>query len=334
MSITATAPAPTSAPSDRQSGDRASRILGWIAMPIGIVVLLLVGSILSDKFLTVGNLTNVLISMSIIGVIVVGMTFVFISGGMADLSVPGTVAVGAIVVLSLQSVTGPVVAVLVAVATAAVAGLANGWLIGYARVNPVIATLGTGTIVLGIAQAFVGGVIVYGDSPETQALLTGKIFGVVPSIVVVFVAVAVIGHLVLSRTTLGRWTYAVGGNFAAAEASALPVRRAKLMAFLMTGALSGFAGVLLGISLQTARPGIGFNYEFDAITAVVVGGVSLLGGFGSIPRAISGLLFVQLLGNILVLQGVPSAVQGIAKGALIAAAVAFDMYLRRKGNRQ
>jgi len=315
-----------------QSG--LTRVRGWIGLPAGVVLVLIVGSILSDKFLSVSNLTNVLISMSIVGLIVVGMTFVFISRGLADLSVPATVGLGGILVLGLQPSLGSLVAGIVGVLAAAVAGFINGGLIGWARVNPVIATLAVGTIVLGVAQAFVGGVIVYGTDTATQDFINSRILGGVPVIVLIFLSVAALGHILLSRTTIGRYTYAVGSNPAASEASAVPVKFTRAFAFLLTGALGGFAGVILGLSLQTARPTLGIGYEFDAITAVVVGGVSLLGGVGSIPRAMSGLLFVQLLTNIMVLQGVPSPVQGIAKGAMIAGAVALDVYLRRRGGTQ
>jgi len=305
-----------------------------LAMPFGILILLIVGTVLSDRFLSIGNLTNVLINMSIVGIIVVGMTFVFVSRGMADLSVPATVAVGGILVLMLDDVIGTWPAAVVGVLVASLAGVVNGILIGYAGLNPVITTLASGTIVLGIAQAFVGGVIVYGQDTAAKEFLTGRLFGVVPVIVLVFLAVAVLGHLALSRSVFGRWTYAVGSNPHATEASAVPIRLVKAGAFVLTATLAGFSGVLLGISLQAARPAIGAGYEFDAITAVVVGGVSLLGGSGSVPRAIGGLLFVQLLNNILILQGVPSEPQGMVKGALIAGAVALDVYLRRRGGRE
>nr|WP_279549919.1 ABC transporter permease [Leucobacter weissii] len=301
-------------------------------MPLGVLLLLVIGTVLSDRFLTVGNLVNVLINISILGVIVVGMTFVFITRGLADLSVPATVAVGAILSLSLQPQLGTLPAAAVGVLAATGAGAVNGVLIGYARINPVITTLAVSTIVLGIAQWSAGGVIVYGSDPGAQAFLNSRVSGI-PVIVIIFAVIATAGHLVLSRTTLGRWVYAAGSNPDATRASAVPLARTRAAAFVLTAGLGGFAGVLLGITLQTARPAIGVGYEFDAITAVVVGGISLLGGSGSIPRALGGLMFVALLNNILVLQGVPTAVQGIAKGLLIVLAVSLDIYLRRKGGR-
>lgn len=326
----------TPAPSMARTLQRGllSRYGARLGLPAGIVATLIVGTLLSDRFLTVQNLTNVLINMSIVGIIVVGMTFVFVTRGLADLSVPATVAIGGLLVLGLQPSIGTIAAAIVGVLAAAVAGAVNGWLIGYAGLNPVITTLASGTIVLGIAQLFVGGVIVYGDDPEAQAFLTGRVLGVVPVIVLIFIAVVVMGHLVLSRSMLGRWSYAVGSNPLATQASAVPVRRVRAAAFLLTGTLAGFSGVLLGITLQTARPGIGMGYEFDAITAVVVGGVSLLGGSGTVLYAFGGLLFVQLLTNIMVLQGVPTEPQGIVKGALIAGAVAIDVALRKRGGRE
>ncbi len=304
-----------------------------LGLPAGIVATLVAGSLVSDRFLTVQNLTNVLINMSIIGIIVVGMTFVFVTRGLADLSVPATVAIGGLLALGLESSIGTLPAAVVGVGAAALAGAVNGWLVGYAGLNPVITTLASGTIVLGIAQVFVGGVIVYGDNPEAKEFLTGRILGVVPVVVVIFLAVVALGHLLLSRTVLGRWSYAVGSNPHATKASAVPVKRVRAFAFLLTGTLSGFSGVLLGLTLQTARPGIGAGYEFDAITAVVVGGVSLLGGSGTVMYAFGGLLFVQLLTNIMVLLGVPTEPQGLVKGALIVSAVAIDVALRRRGGR-
>jgi ribose/xylose/arabinose/galactoside ABC-type transport system permease subunit len=309
-----------------------NRLAGWIGLPAALVALLVLGALTTDKFLTTGNLINILTGMSIVGIIVVGMTFVIITQGLADLSVPATVATGAIVVLKGQETLGTAGAIIAAVLVAGLAGAVNGVLIGYARANPIIVTLGIGTIVLGLAQALVGGAIVYGEPTATSRFLSDRILGV-PVVVLIFLAVAAIGHLVLSRTAWGRWTYAVGSNYAATEASGVPVRRTRGAAFVLTGALSGFSGVLLGLTLLSARPVVGTGYEFDAITAVVVGGVSLLGGFGSIPRAMGGLLLVQLLTNLLVLYGVPTPVQGLGKGAIIALAVAVDIHLRRKGGR-
>lgn len=312
---------------------RANRFLEIAArggLPFIILAVIVFGTLTSPVFFTAGNFLNVLTNMSIVGIVVVAMTYVLMVGGLADLSVPATIACGAILSLALQSSLGTGGAFLVAVLVAGATGLINGLLIGYARVNAIIVTLGMGTIILGIVQAMVGGVIVYGADPSSADFIKSRLFGI-PMVVVIFIIVAVVGHLILAHTFWGRWTIATGGNYSAAEASAVPVRAVKAGAFVFTGLTAGISGGLLGLTLQAARPMVGTGYEFSAITAVVVGGVSIVGGFGSIPRAIAGLIFVQLLTNVMVLQGVRTPVQGLALGILIAAAVAADLALRKRG---
>ncbi|MCC5778735.1 ABC transporter permease [Nitratireductor sp. B36] len=297
---------------------------------IAILAVIAYGSIANPAFFSTGNFVNVLTSMSIVGIVVVGMTFVLVVGGLADLSVPATIACGAILSLGLQPMIGPVPAFVVAIALAGVIGMLNGALVGYAGVNPIIATLGVGTVGLGIVQAAVGGVIVYGTNPASAELVKGRILGI-PTVVIIFAVIALIGHFILSRSYWGRWTTATGGNYSAAQASAVPVRAVKAGAFVITGIAAGISGGLLGLTLQSARPLVGTGYEFSAITAVVVGGVSIMGGFGSVPRAIAGLIFVQLLTNVMVLEGVRTPVQGFVLGILIAGAVGMDAALRKRG---
>lgn len=313
-----------------KSGGRLAALLSRGGLVIALLMVMIYGSLVSPVFLTTGNLVNVMTSMAIVGIVVVGMTFVLVVGGLADLSVPATIACGAILSLALQPMVGAVPAFTAAIALAGVCGLMSGLLVGYLGINPIIATLGVGTIVLGIVQAAVGGVIVYGTNPETAELIKSRIFGI-PAIVLIFLAVALVGHFVLARSYWGRWTFATGGNYDAAEASAVPVRAVKAGAFVITALCSGLSGALLGLTLQSARPLVGTGYEFSAITAVVVGGVSIMGGSGSVPRAIAGLVFVQLLTNVMVLQGVRTPVQGFVLGLLIASAVALDVALRRRG---
>lgn len=311
-------------------GSRLVDLLSKTGLSLAIVTVILYGSFSSPVFFTTGNFLNILTSMSIIGIVVVGMTFVLVVGGLADLSVPATIACGAILSLGLQPIIGPVPAFIVAVALAGLIGSVNGALVGYLGVNPIIATLGIGTVALGIVQAAVGGVIVYGANPSSAEFVKGRLFGI-PVVVLIFLIIALIGHFILSRSFWGRWTLATGGNYSAAEASAVPVKAVKAGAFVITALAAGISGGLLGLTLQSARPLIGQGYEFSAITAVVVGGVSIMGGFGSVPRAIAGLIFVQLLTNVMVLEGVRTPVQGFVLGILIAGAVGMDSALRKRG---
>lgn len=311
-------------------GNHLVELLSKGALLIAILLVIIVGTTLNPAFLSIGNFSNVLTSMSIVGIIVVGMTFVLVGGGMADLSVPAAIATGAILSLALQPILGPVPAFIIAVIFAGFCGLFCGVLVGYLGVNPIIASLGVGTIVLGIVQAVVGGVIVYSTDDAIAGFLKGRAFGI-PVVALIFFVVVAVGHYILSHSYWGRWVYATGGNYRAAKASALPVRAVKTGVFVMTGLCSGLSGAILGLTLQNARPFLGAGYEFSAITAVVVGGISIMGGIGSVPRAVLGLIFVQLLTNVMTLQGVPTPIQGFVMGLLIAAAVAMDVALRRKG---
>ncbi|RUZ55530.1 ABC transporter permease, partial [Mesorhizobium sp. M7A.F.Ca.CA.004.05.2.1] len=159
---------------------RGSRLIGVLSkagLAFAILAVMLYGSFVSPAFFTSGNLLNVLTSMSIVGIVVVGMTFVLVVGGLADLSVPATIACGAILSLGLQPMIGPLPAFVLAVGLAGLIGLLNGVLVGYVGINPIIATLGIGTIGLGIVQAAVGGVIVYGSNPASAEFAKGRLFG-------------------------------------------------------------------------------------------------------------------------------------------------------------
>lgn len=316
-------------------GERASWLngrLGSVGLPVVLALTVLLGASLSPRFLTVSNFLNVLNAVAVVGLIALPMTYVLIVRGLADLSVPAAMATGGILTLSLQSTLGTTLALAVGVSAAGMAGLVSGLLIAHVRANPIIITLGVNTLLLGLAQAAVGGAIVYASDPRVTEILRGRLLGV-PTLIVIFACAAIAAHLLLSRSIVGRWMYAVGGNDKAAEAAAVPVKRVRASAFILTAIMGGLGGALLALHLGQVRPGIGTNYEFDAITAVVVGGTSLLGGAGSIPRTVAGLLLVQTVTNIMSLQGVPTPAQGLAKGAIIVAAASIDVMLRRRGRR-
>lgn len=309
---------------------------GWrwveFGIPGTVIVLLLLGAVTSSNFLTISNLLNVLTSVSIVGIIALAMTFVVISGGWADLSVPAVIAAGAIVLLSAQPLLGTPLGLVLAVLVGALTGSVNGALIGYLRASPIVITLGSNIVILGIAQALVGGKIVYNSDAFATEVVNGRVLGI-PFVAVVFLLLAATTHILLSRTVWGRWTIATGGNYDAAAASGVPVRRVRFGSFVLTGTFAAVCGCLLALSLQSVRPVIGADYDFAAFAAIVVGGVSLLGGFGSIPRVLGGLFVVQLLTNIMVLHGLPTAAQGFAKGIVIVLAVAIDIKLRQRSGR-
>jgi ribose transport system permease protein len=268
-----------------------------------------------------------------VGLAALGSTFVAVCGGLADLSIPANVALGALVALGAQSVVGPEWAAFLGLLVASLGGLVNGVLIGYVRINPIIVTLGSGFLLLGLAQLLVGGGIVYAEPSAFGTFVAGNLLGI-PVAVWIFFIVALILHVVLSRTAFGRWNFAVGGNYEASAASAVPVRFTRASAFVLTGLLSGMCGVLIALSLGQARPIIGVGYEFVAITAVVIGGTSLFGGRGSILRTVGGVIILALINNLIVLIGWPTPATGLATGSILLAVVAVDAYLRRRTGTQ
>ncbi len=308
-------------------------LVSRLSIPLAIVVLLIIGLLISPSFLTFSNLTNVLNANAAVGLIALGMTFVAVCGGMADLSVPANVAMGALVALGAQPVAGPLGAALLGLAVATLGGVINGVLIGYLKLNSIITTLGTGSVLLGLSQLLIGGGIVYGEKNGISAVLRSDFIGI-PLFVWIFALVALILTPLLSRTAFGRWNFAVGGNYEAAEASVVPVRFTKASAFILTGFLAGLCGVLLGLSNGQARPIIGFNYEFVAITAVVIGGTSLFGGSGSVLRTVGGVIITALISNLIILGGLPTQSTGLVTGAIVLVAVGFDVYSRRKAGRE
>lgn len=311
----------------------AGSVFGRLSIPLAIVVLLIIGSIASPSFLTASNLLNVLNANSAVGLVALGMTFVAVCGGLADLSVPANVAMGALVTLGAQDVVGSVPAALLGILVATLGGLVNGLLVGYLRINPIIATLGTGSVLLGLSQLLIGGGIVYAEPSPIADFVSGDILGI-PVFVWIFAIVALVLHPVLSRTAFGRWNLAVGGNYQASKASAVPVRFTKASAFVLTGLLSGMCGTLLALSNGQARPIIGTGYEFVAITAVVIGGTSLFGGSGSVLRTVGGVLITALIGNLIILIGFPTQATGLITGAIVLGAVGIDAYFRRRAGRE
>jgi ribose/xylose/arabinose/galactoside ABC-type transport system permease subunit len=303
-----------------------------LSVPLAIIALLVIGTIISPSFLTVPNLLNVLNANAAVGLIALGMTFVAVVGGLADLSVPANVALGALVTLGAQPVLGVELAALAGLLVALVGGIINGILVGYLRINPIIATLGTGSVLLGASQLLVGGGIVYGQPSALSDFFRGSLLGI-PVFVWIFVIVAAILTPLLSRTAFGRWNLAIGGNYEASEASAVPVKFTKASAFVLTGFLAGMCGVLLALANGQARPIIGSGYEFVAITAVVLGGTSLFGGSGSILRTVGGVVITALISNLIVLGGLPTQSTGLITGAIVLVAVGVDVYLRRKAGR-
>lgn len=315
--------APTLPPRPRRLHGRE---LGTLA---GLAALCLLLWAATPYFATLSNLVNVLEQSVIIGIIAVGMTFVIITGGI-DLSVGSIVALAGIAFGLAFRATGSIaVAVGAGLGAGLACGLLNGALVTLGRLPPFIATLGMMSVARGVALMLSDGRPVSGFPESFRAVATGGVLGV-PAPVILMAAIYALAHFTLVRTTLGRYTYAIGGNEEATLLSGIDVRMYKTIVYGISGLLSAVTALLLVARLNSAQPIAGIMYELDAIAAVVIGGASLMGGSGSVLGTLVGALIMAVLRNGLNLLGVSSYVQQVAIGAVIVVAVLVDMMLRRR----
>jgi len=296
---------------------------------IGLVLLCAALWILTPHFLTVSNLVNVVEHTSINAIVAVGMTFVILSGGI-DLSVGSLVALAGVVLgTALQHGQPVLIALGLSLIVGLAAGIGNGALIAWGNLPPFIVTLGTMSIARGAALLFTEGRPVSGFDASFRAIATGRI-GFVPAPVVVMAIVYALSHFALTRTTFGRYVYAIGGNEEATRLSGVAVRFHKTMIYGVSGLMSAIAAVVLTARLNSAQPIAGINYELDAIAATVIGGTSLMGGEGTLGGTLVGALIMGVLRNGLNLLGVSSFLQQIVIGGVIVVAVLLDTILKRK----
>jgi ribose transport system permease protein len=298
---------------------------------IAFVALFVTLSIASDVFLTKDNLINLAFQAAPIGIMACGGALVFIAGGF-DLSV-GAVASFAAVIAG-KAFVGAGIPVWPSFVLGALTGLGfglgNGLLVTVARVNAFIATLASSIIVYGIAIAVTGGFLITIDSNRWSTLGTGKVWDLNDPIFV-WLAFALFCGFLLWRTTFGRYVYAAGGNAEAARLSGVRVGAVRAVTFAISGLSGGIAGVILASEVGTAQADAGNAANtFDAITAIVLGGVSILGGEGAIWRAVLGAFFLQMIGNGFNLLNVKPEYQNVFKGSILVLAVAVDAWARRR----
>ncbi|MFN0119303.1 MAG: ABC transporter permease [Blastocatellia bacterium] len=294
----------------------------------GLIVLSLVLWALTPHFMTVSNLLNVAQQTTLVAIVAVGMTFVIITGGI-DLSVGSVLAfAGVVMATMLQRGMPTALALLIALATGLIGGLINGALITIGRLPPFIATLGMMSMARGAALVFTEGRPVSGFSESFRWLATGDVMRI-PAPVLVMLMVYLLAHIVLTRTVLGRYIYAIGGNEEATILSGVNVRLYKTIAYGLCGMLSGLAAILLTARLNSAQPIAGMMYELDAIAATVIGGTSLTGGKGTVIGTLIGALIIGVLRNGLNLLDISSFIQQIVIGVVIIVAVLLDVFVKK-----
>ncbi len=303
---------------------QSSRLLGQIPL-ITLVLLCVVTTMLTDRFLSPINLNNILVQSSIMAVIAMGMTFVIIGGGF-DLSVGSTAALSGCVAAMVMLEAGIAAGVLAGILAGALVGLVNGVIIAYFKVNPFITTLGTMVLVRGVVFLITGGAPIEGPEGLPSSFVafgSTRILGL-HALVWVPIILLIVLSWVMHATPFGRQVYATGGGREAAYLSGVPTARITASTYVVCGALAGVAGVMLAARLQSGQPTAGEFYELTAIAAVVLGGAALHGGEGTLYKSVIGVFIMIILGNSLNLLNVDSYWQRVAIGAVIIAAAAAD----------
>lgn len=309
--------------------------MGKILRQFGLVfvalIIIIFMSITSDVFLTSQNIINILRQISINGILAVGMTFVILTGGI-DLSVGSVVAITGVIVGSLlQSGTNWLLASLAALAISIVCGAINGWLISYVGFQPFIATLSTMTIGRGFAQVYSNGKPYTISDPSFKVIGQGNFLGI-PVPIILLVIFCVIGMIILTMTTFGRYVFAIVGNINAAKLSGVRTQRVQLMVYVLSSVCAWMVGLILAARISSGQPTAGESYEMDAIAATAIGGTSMNGGIGSLTGTICGFVILGLLQNSMNLMNINSFWQQIVKGLLIIIAVFLDMRTKGKKN--
>jgi ribose transport system permease protein len=320
---------PMLSPDSRGAWKRLSETFGSQASTIiALIVMGAVLTILSPYFLTADNLITVLLQSSINSILAVGVTFIILTAGI-DLSVGSVVAFSSAIMGELVVNRGlnPVLGIILGLALGALAGLVNGVIIAKVKIPPFIVTLGAMSIWRGLALQFTGGTHTY-DLPPIIKWMGQGYLGPIPVPFLFAIITYLIAWFILTRTPLGLYTYAIGGNEQGARLSGINIDRMKILIYTIGGFLFGFGGVILAGRLNSTAGVVGTGFELDAIAAVVIGGTSLFGGEGIIWGSLLGAVLMGVIRNGMNLLNISAYWQMVIIGIVVVGAVAVDAIRR------
>ncbi|CUX37913.1 ABC transporter permease [Clostridium sp. C105KSO13] len=300
------------------------------AIWVVFVVLFIAFTIANTRFITPNNLITIARQVSMYGIASIGMTFVILLGGI-DL------ATGSIITFvnticayfMVHSGMNMYIAILLSLVLATLIGTLNGFMVSTVGMPALIATFATQTIFKGVAFIISGGTPINGFTEKFKIIGQGYV-GPIPVPVIIMIICFALGSFILNKTYFGRYFYAVGGNEEAAQLSGIPVGRVKYLVYSLSGLFAGLAGIVMLSRTNSAQSSAGLGYEFDVITCVVLGGVSVTGGYGKLSNVVAGVLIIGALTNGMVLMNVSSYVQMVVKGLVLAFAVGFDCIQKKR----
>lgn len=305
-----------------------------------LIILLLFFSMASPFFLTFDNIVSIMLSTCVNGILALGIIFVIITGGI-DLSI-GTVMTFSSVMAGVMITTMGMplwFGILIGILTGAFCGFVSGTVVSRLKLQPFIATLGVMMITKGLSLVLSGTKPIYfSDTPAFRKITVGSIikFGAegkysIPNGIFIFLGMAVIAAIILNKTKLGRYNFAIGSNEEATRLSGVNVVKWKTAIYSLCGAFAGVAGIVMAARLDSAQPALGQGYELDAIASVVIGGTSMVGGEGTILGTVIGAFIISTLTNGLKVMGVAQEWQIVITGCVLVLAVLLDT-IRKRGN--
>jgi len=319
--------------------DLARRVWRDYSILVVFVVIIIICAVAAPRFILLDNLLNILRNTSTVGAIALGMTLVIIAGGI-DLSSGPVLAVSGAVLILLQRMVNAdgspavplAVAILACLAVATSFGFVNGFIVTKAKLPPFIVTLAVGIIARSLVMYFMRGATVMGNNiPQFTGIGNGSVlsfqlgsatFPGIPIPFIVAIAMAVVFHILLTRTKFGTYVFAVGGNENAARYSGIKVDRIRIATYMLVGLCTGIAATIeMSRMAAVAATTSGAQYEFEAITAVIVGGTSLSGGKGRIVGSIVGFIILGIVNNMMIMLNISPYLSGAVKGAVILFAV-------------
>lgn len=302
-----------------------------LSLILALLVLVAVfGSLRSDVFFSTRNLLNMGMGIAILGILAISQTAVIVSGGL-DISVGSIVGLTTVAVASaIQAFDAAGLGIAAGLVVGALAGLVNGVIITYGRVNAIIVTLGTMAIFRGVAFIISNGQSISIFNDTFRQIGIGRFIGI-PFPIWVLIATAIVFQIFLAKSIIGRNFYAIGGNPVVARFAGINLKRYRVGTYIMSGAIAGIGGILLAARTGSGQPISGSQgLELEAITAAFLGGCAMQGGKGTVAGALLGVAVIGILNNGMILTSVPTFYQLLAKGSLLILAVIFAEYQQNK----